>query len=67
MWIGSSYVAIKSLIHSFQKHFGLKDLGNLYYFLGVETLWIADGSLHLSHNKYIKDLLHKSSMTLSRS
>ena len=64
---GSSYAAIKSLIHLFQNHFGLKDLGKLNYFLGVETSWTADGSLHLSQNKYIKDLLHKSSMTLSKS
>jgi len=60
---GSSYAIIKSLIQSLQKHFGLKDLGKLHYFLGVETSWIVDGSLHRSQNKYIKDILHKSSMS----
>ena len=63
----SSYIAIKSLIQSLQNNFGLKDLDKLHYFLGVETSWTVDDFLHLSQNKHIKDLLHKSSMTLSKS
>ncbi|XP_068466265.1 uncharacterized mitochondrial protein AtMg00810-like [Phaseolus vulgaris] len=55
-----------SLISSLQQHFGLKDLGRLHYFLGIEISWTTHGSLHLSQTKYITDLLHKSGMLSSK-
>ena len=42
--------------------FSLKDLGPLHYFLGIEVTRLANGSLHLSQQKYIRDLLAKSKM-----
>jgi len=48
------------------QHFALKDLGQLHYFLSVETSWDTDGSLHLSQTKYIKDLLSKTSMLTTK-
>ena len=40
----------------------MKDLGKLHYFLGIEVAWLADGSLHLSQTKYIRDLLQRAVM-----
>jgi len=62
----SSLSVIQSLIISLQQHFGLKDLGRLHYFLGIEALWTSNGSLHLSQTKYIKDLLQKSRILSSK-
>ena len=52
-------------VFSFIKHlsntFTLCDLWNLNYFLGVEVTSQSD-SLHLSQQKYIQDLLHRTNM-----
>lgn len=45
----------------------LKDLGDLSYFLGIEEIKQADGSLLLSQTKYIHDLLTKAGMSESSS
>jgi len=43
----------------------VKDLGNLNYFLGVETIPISDG-LFLTQRMYIIDLLKRCNMALSK-
>jgi len=45
---GSSSHAIASLTKFLSTHVALKDLGSLHYFLGIETSWNRDGSIHLS-------------------
>lgn len=45
--------------------FALKDLGPLYYFLGIHAYRYSTG-LHLNQAKYIIDLLLKASMTESK-
>jgi len=63
---GNSQTAIQLLIASLSQHFGLKNLGRLHYFLGVEAHWTTDGGLHLSQTKYIIDLLQKTNMGFSK-
>jgi len=60
--IGSSSAAIASVISSLNKFFALKDLGSLYYFLGIEARWTSNSGLHLSQSKYIKELLEHANM-----
>ncbi|KAJ9553096.1 hypothetical protein OSB04_017141 [Centaurea solstitialis] len=43
------------------QQFSLKDLGSLYYFLGVEVVPCHHGII-LSQRKYILDILHKANM-----
>ena len=57
----SSASIINKIIQSLQVTFAVKDLGNLTYFLGVETLWYTDG-IYLTQRKYIVDLLKRSKM-----
>eukprot|EP00253_Pinus_taeda_P009673 PITA_09673 len=42
---------------SLKKQFEMKDLGHLYYFLGLRVLQSKEG-ISLSHSKYVYDLLH---------
>jgi len=63
---GNSTTAIQSLITKLSKHFGLKNIGRLHYFLGVEAHWTSSGSLHLAQTKFIYDLLHKANMGSSK-
>jgi Reverse transcriptase (RNA-dependent DNA polymerase) len=58
---GDSRDLIQRFICSLQNNFALKDLGDLYFFLGIEVLPTAPG-LHLSQTKYINDVLHRSRM-----
>jgi len=45
--------------------FPLKDLGQLYYFLGIETSTTTYGSLYLYQTQYICDLLNRTNMLQS--
>ncbi|XP_043699221.1 uncharacterized mitochondrial protein AtMg00810-like [Telopea speciosissima] len=53
---------ISALLDQLSKAFSIKDLGPLHYFLGIEAVEHSKGLL-LSQQRYIKDLLHKTSMT----
>ncbi|XP_043699873.1 uncharacterized mitochondrial protein AtMg00810-like [Telopea speciosissima] len=55
-----SYVA--TLLQQLSEEFSIKDLGNLHFFLGIDALKHSKGIL-LSQYRYIKDLLHRASMT----
>jgi hypothetical protein len=58
---GNNLKAIQELIHSLQLEFAMKDLGPLYFFLGIHVTRSAFG-LHLSQSKYILELIEKSKM-----
>ena len=58
---GLNASVINKIIQSLQATFVVKDLGNLAYFLSVETLWCTDG-IYLTQRKYIADLLKRSKM-----
>lgn len=59
---GSNNSLIQDLIHRLNAQFSLKDLEELYYFLGLHVTRIGK-SLHLNQSKYIQDLLVRSSMS----
>ena len=59
---GSNSSSLQQLITLLDSEFSLKDLGPLHYFLGIEVTKLSDGSLHLSQQKYIHDLLTRSKM-----
>ena len=61
----SSTAALDDLIQSLAVDFPIKDLGPLNFFLGVEVTTCAT-RLHLSQQRYILDLLHKTNMTLAK-
>jgi len=50
--------AVDELLQLLCIDFAVKDLGNLYYFLGVEVLPVKAGLL-LSQQRYIRDLYTK--------
>jgi hypothetical protein len=52
----SSSAVIDALLANLRSEFGLKDLGDLHYFLGIEVKPTTDGIL-LSQEKYATDLL----------
>ena len=58
----SSPEATKALLSDLQKEFGLKDLGDLHYFLGIEVKKIKDG-LILTQQRYASDILARSGMS----
>jgi histone deacetylase 1/2 len=58
---GSSPTQISSLITKLDSVFALRDLGRLFYFLGMEVSY-NEGSMHLSQTKYTFDLLHRTTM-----
>lgn len=49
-------------IKTLSRHFSIKDLGTLNYFLGVEVFPIPNG-LFLSQHKYIRDLLKRNNIS----
>jgi hypothetical protein len=57
----SSDQAISSLLHSLSSDFGLKDLVDLHYFLGLEVHRQSDG-LILNQKKYATHLLDRVGM-----
>ena len=59
---GASADFMQNLITKLNSEFALKDLGNVHYFLGIEVHRLHDGSLLLSQQKYIRDLLIKCKM-----
>ncbi|XP_047314583.1 uncharacterized mitochondrial protein AtMg00810-like [Impatiens glandulifera] len=58
---GPSPNFVSVFISNFAKCFSLKDLGKLYFFLGVEVQHNTSGIL-LSQRKYIHDLLQRHDM-----
>ncbi|MCH82053.1 retrovirus-related Pol polyprotein from transposon TNT 1-94 [Trifolium medium] len=59
---GNKSSTIQSLVTKLNSVFSLKDLGTLDYFLGIEVKRHSDGSLLLSQQKYIRDLLVKTNL-----
>jgi histone deacetylase 1/2 len=60
--VSSTAQAADQLLVQLRRSFPVKDLGRLGYFLGVKVKHQQDG-LHLSQQKYIKDLLERTNMT----
>jgi histone deacetylase 1/2 len=52
----SSQEAVNALLKDLEKEFGLKDLGDLHYFLGIEVKKIRDG-LKLPQERYATDVI----------
>lgn len=63
---GYSLSFISNLKQKLHLKFALKDLGPLHYFIRVDVCKNNDGSLHLSQQKYIQDLLKKTMMDLAK-
>ena len=63
---GNSQQHITRFIASLSHRFSLKDLGDLTYFLGIECTRTASG-LHLTQERYIADLLHRTNMKNAKS
>ncbi|KAF5462671.1 hypothetical protein F2P56_018659 [Juglans regia] len=59
---GSHASSVESFICTLDDDFSLKDLGELNYFLGVETTKVSDG-LFLSQRRYIFNLLERTKMS----
>ncbi|WVZ90565.1 hypothetical protein U9M48_036856 [Paspalum notatum var. saurae] len=57
----SSQNATTSLLRDLNTEFALKDLGDLHYFLGIETSKVHDGIV-LTQEKYANDILRKVGM-----
>lgn len=53
-----------SLLHV---QFSLKDMGDIYFFLGVEVQRLCVGSLHLCQRKYMLDLLDQCNLLNDKS
>lgn len=64
---GNSQPVIDNLVSTLHQIFSLKDLGALSLFFGIEVSYTAAGSLLLSQQKYISDLLHKTKMSEANS
>jgi histone deacetylase 1/2 len=63
IFVTSSYdSAISALLHHWSSDFALKDLGDLYYFLGIEVHKESNGML-LSQERYATDLLARVGMS----
>ncbi|WMV40073.1 hypothetical protein MTR67_033458 [Solanum verrucosum] len=58
---GSDSDFITTFIHILNQQFSLKDLGSLYYFLGIEVSPSSNGII-LSQGSYICDLLRRTNM-----
>ncbi|XP_019425088.1 PREDICTED: uncharacterized protein LOC109333966 [Lupinus angustifolius] len=56
----------QQLISSLSFSFGLKQLGKLDYFLGINVKHLHDGSLHLNQSKYVKDFIERAHMHLAK-
>ena len=53
---GSNLSTIQALKQHLHSSFGIKDLGLMHYFLGIEVSYLPTGIV-LSQNKYTKDIL----------
>jgi histone deacetylase 1/2 len=62
----SSSEAIDALIRDLGKDFAIKDLEDLYYFLGIEVKKVK-GELLLSQQKYAKDVIQRVGMQACKS
>ncbi|XP_031259161.1 uncharacterized protein LOC116117268 [Pistacia vera] len=56
---------VHAIVHKLDIEFALKTLGSLKYFLGFEV-HRTDSSIHMSKDKYVRDLLIKTSMSDSK-
>nr|KYP36829.1 Retrovirus-related Pol polyprotein from transposon TNT 1-94 [Cajanus cajan] len=63
---GSSPALIQNLINRLNALFPLKDLGKLYYFLGLQVHYDTQGSMLLTQSTYINNLLTKLNMQDSK-
>lgn len=63
--ISSSPSAIEKFLAQLRRHFAVKDLGALHYFLGIQVTHSPNG-LILTQHKYIKDLLARTNMLASK-
>ncbi|XP_024011200.1 uncharacterized protein LOC112086480 [Eutrema salsugineum] len=59
---GSGSCILQSLLSELNKHFRMKDMGQLHYFLGIQARFHSEG-LFLSQQKYAEDLLAIAGMT----
>lgn len=62
---GTYIHAITDLKHHLLSEFGIKDLGVLNYFLGIEVGYLPDG-IFLSQNKFTHELLDSCEFELSK-
>lgn len=62
---GNNSCFLNFLIKQLSEAFGLKDLGDLHYFLGLQVTRTAKG-LFLNQAKYAHDLLVKRNMLTSK-
>ena len=51
----ASNEAVKTMLKDFNSEFALKDLGDLHFFLGIESGRNKEGGLDLSRKKYATD------------
>jgi hypothetical protein len=61
----SSTEAVTTLLKDLKDSFALKDLGDLSYFLGIEVRKLDNG-LVLSQEKYARDLLQRTNMSMCK-
>jgi hypothetical protein len=62
---GSNTTAVNLIITKLNVDFAVKDLRDLYFFLGIEALPVSNG-LYLTQWKYTTDLLIRSKMSLAK-
>lgn len=55
--IGNNPSDVNSLFQDLNREFALKDLGNLNFFLGIQTTLLPNGNYHFSQKNNISDLL----------
>jgi hypothetical protein len=60
--VGNDGNTISHLKATLQKHFSIKDLGSLKYFIGIEMA-VSHKGLFLNQRRYVLDLLKDSKMT----
>ncbi|XP_048447021.1 uncharacterized mitochondrial protein AtMg00810-like [Pyrus x bretschneideri] len=54
------------MIDTLAKVFGLKDMGKLAYFLGLQVEYKSNGDIFVNHAEYVKDFIHKAGMDDSK-
>jgi hypothetical protein len=62
----NNYAFVQHLITLLSSEFELRDLGNAYYFLGIEVSPTSTG-LMLSQHKYDLDIIHRVGMSSCKS